>query len=76
MANMSTPIPTTDESRVELVVAEDAKGSFFTEEELADAERSPNKIVTTRPASLGYVSIILIIVNRMVGTYKTSRTQT
>lgn len=56
-------------SRIELVIAEDAKGTFFTEEELAIAERSPNKVVTTRPSSLGYASIILIIVNRMVGSY-------
>jgi len=65
---MSTLPVSADASGVELVTAEEAKGTFFTEEELANADRSPNKVVTTRPSSLGYASIILIIVNRMVGT--------
>jgi hypothetical protein len=44
--------------------------SRFTEEELARiarAKQQPNAVVTTRPKALGYVSIVFIIVNRMVG---------
>jgi len=65
---MATHPASADASGVELGFAEEVGGTFFTEEELANANRSPNKVVTTRPSSLGYVSIILIIVNRMVGT--------
>lgn len=61
-------------SRVEVVTVDDAAGATFTKEELACAARSPNKVVTTCPPSLGYVSTILIIVNRMVGTYKLNET--
>lgn len=39
----------------------------FTEDDLEDARRMPNKVVTTRPPALGYASIVFIIVNRMVG---------
>jgi hypothetical protein len=44
--------------------------SRFTEEELARiarARQQPNVVVTTRPKALGYISIVFIIVNRMVG---------
>lgn len=39
----------------------------FDDENLADAERMPNKVVTTRPPALGIASVIFIIVNRMIG---------
>ena len=70
IANMSTVPLSADASRVEAVAAEDEKGVLFSEEELAIAERNANQVVTTSPPSLGYFSIALIIVNRMVGTLK------
>lgn len=39
----------------------------FDDENLTDAERMPNKVVTTRPPALGVASVIFIIVNRMIG---------
>lgn len=46
------------------------KACTFTEDELARierAKRASHTVVTTRPQSLGYVSIACIIINRMVG---------
>ncbi|OAL26463.1 hypothetical protein AYO20_10131 [Fonsecaea nubica] len=43
----------------------------FTEEELQKIQQArlqPRTVVTTRPPSLGYISIACIIINRMVGT--------
>lgn len=42
-------------------------GTEFPEEELLLAEKDPKKVVTSRPSTLGYASMIFIIVNRMIG---------
>jgi len=44
-------------------------GTFvgYTEEELRQAEQNPRTAITRHPPSLGYVSIGLIITNRMIG---------
>jgi hypothetical protein len=50
--------------------AETQKGPLFNQEELARVERArtaSRTVVTTRPQSLGYLSIACIIINRMVG---------
>jgi len=57
----------TSRSETETEIAPEQDGTAFTEAELINAERNPNKVVTTRPSSLGYSSIVLIIVNRMIG---------
>lgn len=47
-----------------------AKGPLFNEEELGRLERArraTHTVVTSRPQSLGYLSIACIIINRMVG---------
>jgi len=64
---MSTALSPIESSTVEIVPVEDGKGAAFTVDELREAEGDPDKVVTTRPSSLGYASIVLIIVNRMVG---------
>jgi hypothetical protein len=49
-----------------------AKGPHFNEEELSRldrARRATHTIVTSRPQSLGYLSIACIIINRMVGQF-------
>ncbi|KAK5076215.1 hypothetical protein LTR51_001895 [Lithohypha guttulata] len=56
----------TSRSETETEIAPEQDGTAFTEAELINAERNPNKVVTTRPSSLGYSSIVLIIVNRMI----------
>lgn len=39
----------------------------FDDDRLAESQRMPNKVVTTRPPALGYASVIFIITNRMIG---------
>ena len=48
------------------------KSPLFNEEELGRlkrARRATHTVVTSRPQSLGYLSIACIIVNRMVGQF-------
>ncbi|KIW96185.1 uncharacterized protein Z519_03252 [Cladophialophora bantiana CBS 173.52] len=55
----------------EMEVEDGAERPRFTEEEMEkirQARVQPRTVVTTRPTSLGYLSIACIIINRMVGT--------
>lgn len=60
----------TEQQVAEQLHVVDKDGTEFTEEELLLANQSPNKIVTSRPATLGYLSMVFIIVNRMIGKSK------
>lgn len=71
MANALAPAALTPSASTEpLTVQEPDPGPGFSEEDLAYARQQPNKVVTTRPPSLNYFSIVLIIVNRMVGKFE------
>jgi hypothetical protein len=41
---------------------------------LQEAKQNPNKILTSRPVPLGYVSVACIIINRMIGKAVTNMT--
>jgi hypothetical protein len=58
------PLPPREPPAVE--VEEDTRCAF-TPQELELARQQPNKAVISRPPMLGYASVVLIIVNRMVG---------
>jgi hypothetical protein len=48
----------------------DDDGPQFDQEDLiliGEARQDPNKVLTTRPIPLGYVSVACIIANRMIG---------
>lgn len=67
---LSTPsYHTYDDSKSQLVIEEEGDSTAFPEDEVELAKQNRDKVVTTHPSSLGYASITLIILNRMIGKF-------
>lgn len=58
---------TYDDSKSQLVIEAEEDPTDFPADEIELAKQNRDKVVTTHPSSLGYASVTLIIVNRMIG---------